>query len=85
MLVARGLEPQRQPRDLDQLGVEIDAVEILGDDLVERIEVDGLAKRGETLDARARYSAASRSKAATRKAPEPQAGSTMRKAAQRAR
>ena len=40
MLAPRRLQPQRKPRDLDRLRVEIDAEEIFGDDLVENVEVD---------------------------------------------
>ncbi len=50
VLVARGLEPQRQARDLDQLGIEIDAVEVARQDLVVEVEIDRLPERMQPLD-----------------------------------
>lgn len=46
MLAPRGFEPKRKPRDFDRLGIEVDAIEIAGDDFVERIEIDRLTKVG---------------------------------------
>ena len=40
MVAARRLQPQRQAGDLDRFRIEVDTVQILGDDLVEDIEVD---------------------------------------------
>ena len=84
MLAPRRLQPERQPRDLDRFRVEVDADKGSWSRSRRRRRNRWSSPSAASARRRARIRSQP-SKAATRKAPEPQAGSTIVKRAQRCR